>query len=278
MATTARGAEPAPLKWKSRASVSAPPSRTPARLQLTTAESAEPENESLPRMLFDPAVSQTVAVQAQALSDPLNDPFGDKNKPKTPPNIGSSTQPPLPSTVVPMPSGSSGPATLPAIPPGDQLAIGGSFKQEPCPKVEEFKKINAITNRIAAPSGDVPNECIIDERTLDPANRNWERTVYTWKASGMCHKPLYFEEEALERYGHSTGPFTQPFVSAAHFFGSVPLLPYMMGMDPPNECKYALGYYRPGSCAPYVIPGFPISARGMAAEAAAAAGLVYILP
>jgi hypothetical protein len=52
----------------------------------------------------------------------------------------------------------------------------------------------------------------------------------------------------------------------------------MMGMDPMGECKYALGYYRPGSCAPYVIPGFPISARGMAAEAAVAAGLVYILP
>ena len=94
----------------------------------------------------------------------------------------------------------------------------------------------------------------------------------------MCHKPLYFEEEALERYGHSTGPISQPFVSAAHFFGSLALLPYQMGVDPPGECKYALGYYRPGSCAPYVVPGFPISARGAAYQAAAVAGAVYLLP
>ncbi len=70
----------------------------------------------------------------------------------------------------------------------------------------------------------------------------------------------------------------QPFLSAAHFFGTLPILPYEMGMNPPNECQYALGYYRPGSCAPWMLPAIPLSARGAAAEAGVALGLVYILP
>ena len=55
--------------------------------------------------------------------------------------------------------------------------------------------------------------------------------LFTWKASGLCHKPLYFEDVQLERYGHSWNPVVQPFMSAAHFFVSVPLLPYKMGLQ-----------------------------------------------
>lgn len=207
--------------------------------------------------------SNLVPAQTQQV-DPLKDPFGDKPGAKPAPR---------PLDVVPSPVD-----VLPTIPPSDQFAIGGGFVQEKCPEVSEFKKIGAITNVIAASSGDLPKECVIDDRVLAPENHDWGRTVYTWKASGMCHKPLYFEEEALERYGHSTGPFSQSFVSAAHFFGTIPVLAYKMGMDPPGECKYALGYYRPGSCAPYIVPGVPLSARGAAAETAAVLGLIYVLP
>ena len=93
------------------------------------------------------------------------------------------------------------------------------------------------------------------------------RTTFTWKATGTCHKPLYFEDVQLERYGHSWNPVVQPFMSAAHFFVSVPLLPYKMGLNPPNECMYTLGYYRPGSCAPYMIEPIPLSLRAAAFEA-----------
>ena len=80
---------------------------------------------------------------------------------------------------------------------------------------------------------------------------------------GHGHKPLFFEEPQLERYGHSTGPFTQPLVSAADFVGRLPLLPYYAGVYTPNENIYDLGDYRPGSCAPYYIEPFPISIRGL---------------
>ena len=117
-----------------------------------------------------------------------------------------------------------------------------------------------------------PPECRLSGEQFAP--RSWPPVTFTWKASALCHKPLYFEEQQLERYGHSAGPFVQPGLSAAHFVVNLLLLPYNMGVNPPNECIYALGYYRPGSCAPWLVPAFPLSLRGAAAQAAAVAVLV----
>lgn len=122
----------------------------------------------------------------------------------------------------------------------------------------------------------IPSECTLADSQFQ--QRNWLASTVTWKASALCHKPLYFEEVALERYGHSVGPIKQPFVSGAHFFGSVITLPYQMAISPPNECEYALGYYRPGSCAPWLVPAVPISLRGALAEAGAWVGGIYIIP
>jgi hypothetical protein len=117
---------------------------------------------------------------------------------------------------------------------------------------------------------DFPCDCRLGRDYDAPAfaGRNFAPTLFTWKASGTCHKPLYFEDVELERYGHSWNPIVEPFVSAGHFFVSVPLLPYNMGLRPPNECVYTLGYYRPGNCAPYMFEPFPLSVRAAAVEAA----------
>lgn len=122
----------------------------------------------------------------------------------------------------------------------------------------------------------VPSECRLDDVAL--AARNWTPITMTWKASALCHKPLYFEEEQLERYGHTTGPIFQPVVSGAHFFANIALLPYNMGIHPMSECQYALGYYRPGSCAPWMIPPFPLSVRGALAETGVILGGFYLIP
>ena len=122
----------------------------------------------------------------------------------------------------------------------------------------------------------VPSECRLDDVAL--AARNWTPVTMTWKASGLCHKPLYFEQEQLERYGHTAGPLAQPIVSGAHFFANIALLPYNVGIHPPNECQYALGYYRPGSCAPWMIPPFPLSVRGALAETGVVLGGVFLIP
>jgi hypothetical protein len=106
------------------------------------------------------------------------------------------------------------------------------------------------------PGSDYPCECRLEGETFEP--RRFATTMMTWKAAGNCHKPLYF--------------------SAAHFFVTLPVLPYKMGVELPWECVYPLGYYRPGNCAPWTVPAVPISCRGFAVEAATVTGLVFLLP
>ena len=122
----------------------------------------------------------------------------------------------------------------------------------------------------------VPTECTLGDDQYVP--RNWELIAFHWKASALCHKPLYFEETGLERYGHTMGPWLEPVHSGAHFFKNVALLPYKMGINPPHECQYALGYYRPGSCAPWLVPPVPISLRGGLLQAGVVLGGVYLIP
>jgi len=122
----------------------------------------------------------------------------------------------------------------------------------------------------------LPVTCSIDDRSFP--SRDFVDTTVTWKASGACHKPLYFEDVQLERYGHEWGPVVQPVLSTAHFFGDVVVLPYKMGIHPLNECQYALGYYRPGSCAPWTIGPVPISLRGALLQAKVITGAALILP
>ncbi len=122
----------------------------------------------------------------------------------------------------------------------------------------------------------VPTECSLggDEYS----QRDWLASTMTWKASGLCHKPLYFEEVQHERYGHTAGPFLQPVLSGAHFFLNIAALPYKMGINPPNECQYALGYYRPGNCAPWLLPPIPLSIRGGLMQAGVITGGIFVIP
>jgi hypothetical protein len=122
----------------------------------------------------------------------------------------------------------------------------------------------------------VPTECTLGDETY--LARYWQPTTMTWKASGLCHKPLYFEEMQLERYGHMTGPLLEPVVSGAHFFVNLATLPYQAGINPPWECQYALGYYRPGNCAPWLAAPIPLSVRGGLLQAGAIVGGVYLFP
>jgi hypothetical protein len=122
----------------------------------------------------------------------------------------------------------------------------------------------------------LPTECGLGG--LRTASRDWIPSTFAWHASALCHKPLYFEQVQLERYGHTAGPLRQPFISGAHFFLSIAALPYKMAINPPHECQYALGYYRPGSCAPWMIPPVPLSLRGAVAETSFILGGVHLIP
>ena len=159
----------------------------------------------------------------------------------------------------------------------------GERAKESCEKSLEnlraytVDKVKLDISIIGTEGEDYPFECAIDDGTMH-AGRCWDQTTYMWKASALCHKPLYFEEEQLERYGHSFSPCFQPFISGAHFFVTLPVLPYCMGVEPPCECVYALGHYRPGNCAPYMCNPVPLSLRGALFEAGAVTGAAAALP
>jgi hypothetical protein len=106
----------------------------------------------------------------------------------------------------------------------------------------------------------------------------WGDNVFNWSAAKSWHHPLYFEEVNLERYGYQCHPLAQPFVSGAHFFLTVPTLPYQMTVHPPKECIYTLGHYRPGSCAPWQRNRLPWDPRAAAVEAGVVVGLVFLIP
>jgi hypothetical protein len=177
-----------------------------------------------------------------------------------------------------------------AMPPGDMPSASEDVIEEERQKAAaacsqsrsnlRAKTIDQVILSIAVTGDegiDFPFECSIDQGDWHPG-RAWEQTTYLWKASALCHKPLYFEDEQLERYGHSFPPCCQPLVSGAHFFTRLPVLPYCMGVEPPLECVYSLGHYRPNSCAPYMINPIPISARGALIQAGAVTGAAAVLP
>ncbi len=107
--------------------------------------------------------------------------------------------------------------------------------------------------------------------------RDFTPSTFTWQASAACYNPLYFEQPGLERYGHTVG-LMQPVLSGAHFFTSIATLPYKMGIHPPQECRYPLGYYRVGECAPRLLPPIPISLRGALLQAGVVTGASAIFP
>jgi len=109
------------------------------------------------------------------------------------------------------------------------------------------------------------------------ADRGWAPFAYLWEAPAVCHQPLYFEEVNLERHGYSFG-LAQPVLSGAHFFGTVPLLPYKMAAQRPRDCVFTLGHYRPGSYAPWQVHRLPLRLDAAAVQGGVVAGLIFLIP
>ncbi len=103
-------------------------------------------------------------------------------------------------------------------------------------------------------------------------------TCFQWQASDLYHNPLYFEDPALERYGHTYHPVVQPFASAGRFGVQLIGLPYQMTIDPPCKRMYTLGWYRPGECAPKQFPNFPWNTKAAIVEGAVITGGFFIFP
>ena len=55
-------------------------------------------------------------------------------------------------------------------------------------------------------------------------------------------------------------------------------LPYQMTIDPIQKKMYALGWYRPGECAPHKHYQIPLSARAAAVQGGVVTGLIFLIP
>ena len=109
-------------------------------------------------------------------------------------------------------------------------------------------------------------------------DRVFPQITLAWEASNFFYHPLYFSDPALERYGHTHPHLLQPAASIARAGIQFIFLPYQMVIDPPCEEVYALGYYRPGECAPKLHYQPPLNAEAAVVEAGVITGLFFIIP
>ncbi len=99
-----------------------------------------------------------------------------------------------------------------------------------------------------------------------------------WQPSNLWYHPLYFEDPALERYGHTYSPLVQPFVSTGQFVGQAATLPYHATLRPHRSREYPLGWYRPGECAPHLKYHPAWNDEGAVKQAMAVVGLIFLIP
>ena len=174
--------------------------------------------------------------------------------PQTPPNYGTNDAQQIGRGHARLTSDEQLPGLPPSAAPGSQASAENV----------SLRPIYDLTTNIQLPSGMLPRDYWGEHPQPGPffftcgTNRGWPFDNYNWLPTCLCYQPLYFEEPNLERYGYGCGCYTccgstcvQSACSAAHFFATVPALPYMMAANCPCECNYALGDYRPGSCPPW---------------------------
>lgn len=164
--------------------------------------------------------------------------------------------------------------------PTAQLAnpLGGTDAPyvDECPDPNDMPSILDVPYKVVPKPGLFPERCPLPDD--DYVRKAPTPIEFTWKASSLCYKPLYFEDVQLERHGHYCHPLLVPFTARARFLLTIPVLPYLMGVYPPNECIYDLGHYRPGDCAPNILNPIPISLRGGLIQAGAVVGAAAIIP
>lgn len=146
---------------------------------------------------------------------------------------------------------------------------------------EALKPISKIQLDVIRHANETPrdfSQVIMQPATEPSGPRTQTYTPFHWAAPGLSHKPLYFEDVPLERYGHTRAPILQPAISGVRFLKSAATLPYQIGLDPQCKQVYSLGYERPGSCAPQVRAHLPWSWGGALFQAGAVVGGVYMFP
>ena len=164
-------------------------------------------------------------------------------------------------------------------------AVVGRPTDEAIPYNDDIKPLSETSTLDLQPSrGEMPastpaKRSKASRQSSAAASKTADRS--TWSTSGnrkrFATSRCTSRTSISRRYGYTHG-FLQPAVSAIHFFGTIPLLPYKMGMHPPTECIYTLGHYRPGTPCPYQTSRLGWSWRGALLEAEAICTFIFWIP
>ena len=154
-----------------------------------------------------------------------------------------------------------------------------------CPSLEDlgyrFKSLAEISLNIGLTEGEQPEDCSANlfqsQMGNAPARLPINMTMF-WAASELWHQPLYFEDPVLERYGRTYHPLIQPAISFAHFFGTLPIIPYKIGLDRMNDRVYTLGYFRPGSHVPNIGSKLPFEKDALVLQGGTLTTAILLLP
>lgn len=150
------------------------------------------------------------------------------------------------------------------------------------PAVKEMvlPPIGSLTTDISTPASkgtiDRPPRSSGSGADVPPDGPPCEPIVFYWHPPVLCHKPTYFEDANLERYGYSHWGPLQSAASGADFYLRAVTLPYAMLLQPPCEPVYTLGYYRLGSGVPYRDSCPLLNPEGGVFEAAVAGSLCFL--
>jgi hypothetical protein len=169
-----------------------------------------------------------------------------------------------------------------AFPPVSEITRQSSHRIVRCPPIVESRPLSEITLDVRPPDVEqLPDRASQIFQAADealPPRAGWYCRRFGWAAPEFWRGPLYFDDVPLERYGQSWHPLLQPVKSGAHFFGSLPILPYKVGIDRPCDRISNLGYYRVGSCVPGVRQRLPLEADATLLETGAWVAAFLLLP
>ncbi|MCA9081217.1 MAG: hypothetical protein KDA58_11710 [Planctomycetaceae bacterium] len=167
--------------------------------------------------------------------------------------------------------------TLPLPLPQDDADL---FALRPITEIEPFHDYSPSGRETPEDPND-PRSRRPELKPLPPTgslDRVYAPTQFQWEAANVYHNPLYFEDVELERYGHAYPYGLQPVASLAKFGVQTIGLPYLIAMDPVWQKHYALGYYRPGDCAPKLHYQIPLDKKAALTAAGVYTGLFFIFP
>ncbi|MBX3438746.1 MAG: hypothetical protein KF861_14725 [Planctomycetaceae bacterium] len=160
------------------------------------------------------------------------------------------------------------PKSITSILPYYDYAPGGEDPCEFCPRPA------------GCPESDDARPCpkLVSMPEITSYREPFVPTHVAWEPANLFHNPLYFEDHALERYGHTHCDALQPFVSVSKFSAQLIGLPYQMALHPIHERQYTLGWHRPGECVPYRYYLPPWNTKAAITAGAAYTGLIFLIP